>query len=127
MPAAGWREWVSGDDLAVSRWAIPHLFPVLPVEPGGRPDRKLLLRVQNSHPVTFPWRIEERASFEADHQRLVLLLGMYLGLVALVVILGALNAFTLREPVHAIYSVYVISLALDPEQPDGRVRPVLLA
>jgi GGDEF domain-containing protein len=108
----GWREWVSGDDLAVSRWAIPHLFPVLPVEPGGLPDRKLLLRVQNSHIVTFPWRIEERASFEADHQRLVLLLGMYLGLVALVVILGLTNAFTLREPVHAIYSVYVISLAL---------------
>jgi GGDEF domain-containing protein len=46
------------------------------------------------------------------HQRLVLVLGMYLGLVALVVILAATNAYTLREPVHAVYAFHVLTLAL---------------
>lgn len=37
---------------------------------------------------------------------------MYLGLVALVVILAATNAYTLREPVHAVYAFHVLTLAL---------------
>jgi GGDEF domain-containing protein len=109
---APWRVLAAGDTLAVSEWPIPHLFPAMPLAASSEPDRKLLLRVQHSHPVTFPWRIAERAAFEAGHQRLVLVLGMYLGLVALVVILGAMNAFTLREPIHAVYAAYVVSLAL---------------
>jgi two-component system, sensor histidine kinase LadS len=110
--STAWREQRAGDDIPVSAWAIPHLFPAMPMASGGEPMRHVLLRVQNSHPVTFPWRIEPRAAFEARHQRLVLLLGMYLGLVALVVVLSAVNAFTLREPVYAVYALYVILLAL---------------
>lgn len=109
---APWRVLAAGDELPVSAWPIPHLFPAMPLAASAEPDRKLLLRAQHSHPVTFPWRIDERSAFEAGHQRLVLLLGMYLGLVALVVVLGALNAVTLREPIHAVYAAYVVSLAL---------------
>jgi GGDEF domain-containing protein len=107
-----WRVLAAGDDLPVANWAVPHLFPAMPLEAADGAGRALLLRVQNSHPVTFPWRIEERAAFDARHQRLVLVLGMYLGLVALVVILAATNAYTLREPVHAVYAFHVLTLAL---------------
>jgi len=109
---ANWQILASGDELPVSSWAIPHLFPAMPVQGEGVAGRQLLLRAQNSHPVTYPWRIEERMAFEARHQRLVLLLGMYLGLVALVVVLSATNAYTLREPVHAVYAVHVLALSL---------------
>ncbi len=109
---AAWRVVAAGDGLPVASWVIPHLFPAMPLAAASGSARTLLLRVQNSHPVTFPWRIEERAAFEARHQRLVLVLGMYLGLVALVVVLAATNAFTLREPVHAVYALHVLTLAL---------------
>lgn len=109
---ANWQLLASGDELPVASWAIPHLFPAMPVEGTGFAQGYLLLRAQNSHPVTFPWRIEERTAFEARHQRLVLLLGMYLGLVALVVVLSTVNAYTLREPVHGVYAFHVLVLAL---------------
>ena len=109
----GWQVLASGDELQVASWAIPHLFPAMPLGTGlASAPNQLLLRATNSHPVTFPWRIEARTAFDARHQRLVLLLGMYLGLVALVVVLAATNAYTLREPVHAVYAFYVLTLAL---------------
>lgn len=98
----------AGDAVGVRHWTLPYLYPVLPLgERGG----VVLLKVRNTHPISYPWRLESASAFEADRKWVLLLLGAYQGLVALVLVLSTVNAVTLRDPAHAVYAAYVLMLA----------------
>lgn len=98
----------AGDSIGVRRWTLPYLHPVLPL---GAHGGRVLLLVRNTHPTSFPWRLETAGQFEAERKWVLLLLGAYQGLVALVLVLSAVNAVALRDPAHAVYAAYVLVLA----------------
>lgn len=98
----------AGDAIGVRRWTLPYLYPVLPLGANGG---RVLLKVRNTHPTSFPWRLETAAQFEAERKWVLLLLGAYQGLVALVLVLSAVNAIALRDVTHAVYAAYVLMLA----------------
>ncbi len=110
--AGGWSHTDAGDLLPVNDWVIPHRYPALPLALGPQAPAQALLEVQHSHPVTLPWRVQSLSAFTAGNQRALLLLGMYLGLVLLVVVLGAVNSVTLRDPLHGFYAANILILAL---------------
>ncbi len=112
QPDGSWAVEQAGDLLAVNDWTIPSRYPALPLMLGPDAPARVLLEVRHSHPVTLPWRMQSMASFQADNQRALLLLGMYLGLVALVVVLGAFNSVVLRDPLYAFYAVNILMLSI---------------
>lgn len=113
LSAAGeWTQVQAGDLTPVKDWVIPHRYPALPLALGPDAAQVALLQVQHSHPGTMPWRLETQGAFSASNHRSLLLLGVYLGLVLLVVVLGAVNSVMLRDPLHALYAANILILAV---------------
>ena len=100
---------VAGDSVAVGRWTLPYMHPVLPLLGHGGP---VLVQVHASHRISFPWIVRAAADFEQERKWFVLMLGAYLGLVALVLVLSTINAVSWRDPAHGVYAAYVFVLAL---------------
>ncbi len=114
LPAAdgSWTHLQAGDLTAVNNWVIPHRYPALPVQLGPTAPARVLLELQHSHPVTMPWRLQTLSAFTAENLRVLLTLGMYLGLVFLVVVLGGVNSYVLWDPLHMVYAVNIFVVAI---------------
>ena len=107
-----WTHLQAGDLTAVNKWVIPHRYAALPVQLGPTAPARALLELQHSHPVTMPWRLQTLSAFTAENLRVLLTLGMYLGLVFLVVVLGGVNSYVLWDPLHMVYAVSIFVVAI---------------
>jgi two-component system, sensor histidine kinase LadS len=110
--AGGWRSQRSGDAIAVDQWPVPHLYPAfaLTVQPGQ--TQATYLRIQNSHPVRVTWQLQDAGGFLETAKVWHLALGMYAGLMVLVVLLSVANAVSWRDPIHLYYAVHVVLVGL---------------
>ncbi len=108
-----WIKQIGGDTQPMRNWAQPGRYPsfVLSDEQLKSVDYLLQVRHQRGLFSTLPRVVNERA-FITSQQNEHLVLGMYFGLAALVVILALSRALVYRDTGFASYAVYVALLAL---------------
>ncbi|MDO9359344.1 MAG: 7TM diverse intracellular signaling domain-containing protein [Polaromonas sp.] len=107
-----WRVEHSGDSIAVSKWPLRYLHPAFEFVQLPDEMHPTYLRVQHSHPINVRWTLWSTREFQESSKRWHLLLGAYMGLVALVIILCSVNAWTWRDSIHSYYAAYVAVIAL---------------
>lgn len=109
----GWQVQRSGDSLPVVQWPIRYLYPafVFTVNP-GEAQPSTYLKVQHGHPVASDFQLSDSAGFEEASKAWHLILGAYIGVIALVVLLGIAHAVFWRDPIHLYYAIHVVLMAL---------------
>lgn len=107
----GWHAEYSGDSIAVAKWPLRHLHPAFEFVQQPDEARATYLRVQHSHPISVRWTLWSTRDFQESSKRWHLFLGAYMGLVALVILLCSVNAYTWRDSIHAYYAAYVAVIA----------------
>jgi diguanylate cyclase (GGDEF)-like protein len=112
-PAAdgSWKVERSGDATAVSRWPVRHLHPAFEFLQQPGETRASYLRVQHSHPISVRWILWDARDFQESSKKWHLLLGAYVGLVALVILICTVNAYSWRDSIHFYYAAYVLVIA----------------
>lgn len=110
--AGGWQMEQSGDSIAVARWPLRYLHPAFEFVQQPGEARATYLRVQHSHPINVRWTLWETRDFQESSKDWHLLLGAYIGLVALVILLSTVNAWTWRDSIHGWYAAYVAVVAV---------------
>ncbi|MFM9880169.1 MAG: 7TM diverse intracellular signaling domain-containing protein [Burkholderiaceae bacterium] len=108
----GWTAQQSGDLLPVAQWPIRYLYPALAFTQPALAPMVVYLEVRHSHPISVRWNIAERVAFDESSKLWHLMLGSYLGFIALVVVLSVYNGLAWRDPLHFFYAVNVLVLAL---------------
>ena len=107
-----WHAEHSGDSIAVARWPLRYLHPAFEFVQQPGEVRPTYLRVQHSHPINVRWTLWNTRDFQESSKHWHLLLGAYLGLVALVIVLCLVNAWTWRDSIHSWYAAYVAVIAV---------------
>lgn len=102
-----WLRLSAGDSIPVADWPNPFLYPAFnfTLRPGEA--RPTFLRVVHSHPISLTWELRDAASFMERSKGFHLVLGATIGFMALLAVLGVLNAWIWRDPVHLYYAVHV--------------------
>jgi len=108
----GWHAEHSGDSIAVAKWPLRYLHPAFEFVQQPNEARPAYLRVQHSHPINVRWTLWSTRDFQESSKRWHLLLGAYTGLVALVILLCTVNAYTWRDSIHSWYAAYVAVIAV---------------
>lgn len=110
--AGNWQAEYSGDSIAVAQWPLRYLHPAFEFVQQPGEARPTYLRVQHSHPINVRWTVWNARDFQESSKHWHLLLGAYMGLVALVILLCVVNAWTWRDAIHSWYAAYVAVLAI---------------
>ena len=111
-PSGLWTASSAGDAIRVASWAIPHRFPILPVQVSPQTPQVHLLHVRNRTTFSGPLQFVSDSHLSRSEQRVSLALGMYFGLAALAVILALLGAVTLRDHAYALYAFSVVLMGV---------------
>ena len=112
-PAGGWVAQTAGDTLPVASWPVPHRHPLLPLAlAADREPQQFLLRVENPHNFSAPLAIVSEAALLPGEQRISLILGIYFGLAALVVVLALFDAVSLRDSAFGWYALAVVVMGM---------------
>jgi two-component system, sensor histidine kinase LadS len=115
-----WRnnqgQWVSlhaGDAVPRAQWPLPTRLPSFALQFDASGTNEYYLRVENTRvPVSLPLRIySDTAMLEASRLE-NLLLGAFVGLIALIFIASSCIALARREHAFAAYSGYLVVLGL---------------
>jgi two-component system, sensor histidine kinase LadS len=108
-----WIKQYGGDTRPMSSWAQPGRYPsfVLSADAGRQVSYFLQVRHERGLYSTLP-RVMGESAFVTSRQNEHLVLGMYFGLAALVVILALTRAVVYRDTGFGSYAVYVALLAL---------------
>lgn len=110
--APGWRSLRSGDGIDVDQWPVRHLYPTFPLTLQPEETQATYLRIQNSHPIRVTWQLQGAGDFLEAAKVWHLALGVYVGLMVLVVLLSVANAVTWRDTIHLYYAVHVVLVGL---------------
>ncbi len=108
----GWRVERSGDAIAVADWPVRYLHPAFAWVQFPGEVRTTYLRVQHSHPISVRWTVWRASDFHESSKRWHLLLGVYGGLMLLVIVICARNAYSWRDAIHLYYAAYVLVVTL---------------
>lgn len=125
--AGSWQVQRAGDAIAVDKWPVRYLYPVFTLAAQPGPAQFAYLRVQHSHPIAVGWVLRDASAFAESSKKWHLLLGAYLGFVALVILLSLANALLWRDAIHLYYAVHVILLALSLASLNGLAGEYLWA
>lgn len=104
----GWGVERSGDSIPVALWPLPYLHPAFELVQQPGEVRPSYLRVQHSHPISVRWSIWSARDFQESGKRWHFFLGIYVGLVVLVILICSVNAYVLRDSIHLYYAAYVL-------------------
>jgi GGDEF domain-containing protein len=108
-PDGPWQTRRAGDSLANAQWPLPFLYPAFLLE---RSPPTALLRVQHNIPTALPVDVDSAVNFVMRAQTLLLIVGGYLGVVALLLVLSAAHAFVYRQGLFLLYALDVVMLAI---------------
>ncbi|AYQ28485.1 diguanylate cyclase [Polaromonas sp. SP1] len=106
-----WRQQRSGDKVPVAQWPVRHLTPAFELSLQAGETRPTYLRVAHNYPISVPWQLSEPDSFHEQSKESHLLLGVYIGLVLLIVVLSVLHAVSWRDGIHLLFAGYVLVVA----------------
>ena len=110
---AAWSVARAGDSLPVAQWPVRYLHPafVVPLQPADA-DPVVYLRLQHSHPLAAPVVLRDAGAFNESNKLWHLLLGGYVGFLALVVVLAIAHAVLWRDSIHLYYGAHVLLVGL---------------
>ena len=115
MPGAADDRWVvqqAGDTLPMNQWVQRSRYPVFALdEQPGQPVRYYLQIRHAQMPYSTMPRIVSDAVFIQSRQNEHMLLGIYFGLAALMVMLAGVNAIAYRDQGFATYAFYMALFA----------------
>ena len=107
-----WAVQRSGDMRPVADWPIPNLYPAFHLALGPGEILTGYLRVTNIYPVSVNWTLWDNSSFHDHMKNWYLVLGIYTGLVFLMIVVSCIQGVSLREPIHFVYAGYVMVVAV---------------
>ncbi|WP_232291491.1 sensor domain-containing diguanylate cyclase [Polaromonas sp. JS666] len=113
--AGGEGEWQlqrSGDQIPVMAWPLRHLYPAFELQVLPGENRPTYLRIAHNHPILVYWTLSDARSFQERSEHWHLLLGIYIGLVLLIVVMSAFHAVSWRDSIHLFYAGYVLVVAV---------------
>ncbi len=112
MDSGRWTSQQAGDSYPMSQWAQRGRYPVFSLsEQVNQPVRYYLQVKLAQMPYSTMPRIASDSLFIETRQNEHMLLGIYFGLAALVVVLAGLNAATYRDKGFASYAAYMALFA----------------
>ena len=103
--AGQWNEQRTGDLTAVSRWPIPHRYPLLAVDFNAEMPTRYLLRLENAQGFSSPIRFVSAAYLLRSEQQVSLFLGVYFGLALFGCAVGLTGAVLLRDPAYLYFGL----------------------
>lgn len=112
LSAGRWIRQQAGDSHPMSQWALRGRYPVFAL--GQQLDQpvRYYLKIRHAQvPYSTMPRIVSDSLLIQNRQNEHMLLGIYFGLAALVVMLAGLNAFTYRDKGFASYALYMALFA----------------
>jgi two-component system, sensor histidine kinase LadS len=115
-----WRnnegQWVSlhaGDAVPRAQWPLPTRLPSFALQFDASGMNEYYLRVENARfPVSLPMQIFSGTEYLQASRLEGMLLGAFVGLIALVLVASCCIALSRREQAFAAYSVYLMALGL---------------
>ena len=103
--AGQWNEQRTGDLTAVSRWPIPHRYPLLAIDFNAETPTRYLLRLENAQGFSAPIRFVSSAYLLRSEQQVSLFLGVYFGLALFGCAVGLTGAVLLRDPAYLYFGL----------------------
>lgn len=110
--AGQWLLRRSGDHVAVASWPLRYLYPAFGFQVLPSESQPTYLRVTHSFPISVHWTLSDARSFYETSKQWHVLLGVYVGLVGVLVLLSVFHAISWRDPVHFFFAVLVLVIAL---------------
>ncbi len=107
-----WTQQSAGDSLPVSAWALPHLYPVLPLSVSAAEPTRYVLRVQASDGLNAPIEFVSESRLSWEQQRMSLLYGVYFGLLGMGAVFALATALALRDSAYLWFGLWSASAAL---------------
>ncbi len=92
-----WSPLRAGDALPMSQWALPHLYPVLPLNISAADPTRYLLRIVAGDGFSAPVEFVSESWLSREQQRVSLMYGVYFGLLAMGAIYAFATGSALRE------------------------------
>jgi len=107
-----WTQQRAGDALPVSGWALPHLYPVLPLGVSAAEPTRYVLRVQSSDGLHAPIEFVSESRLSWEQQRMSLLYGVYFGLLAMGAFFALATGLALRDPAYLWFGLWSAAATL---------------
>jgi len=103
-----WGQQSSGDLLPLTAWALPHLYPVLPLTVSAAEPTYYVLRIQAGDGFQSPIEFVSDSRLIADQQRQSLLYGIYFGLLAMGGIFALAIGAVLRDAAYGWFGLWAV-------------------
>lgn len=107
-----WTSQRAGDSLPVSGWALPHLYPVLPLAVSAAEPTRYVLRIQASDGMNAPIEFVSESRLSWEQQRMSLLYGVYFGLLAMGAVFALATALALRDAAYLWFGLWSAAATL---------------
>jgi two-component system, sensor histidine kinase LadS len=107
-----WKSQAAGDTIAVSRWPQPGRYPHFYLDLVAGQTQDYFLRIDHITPVRIPVRLLSDAEYHKRAEFKFLLLGMVLGVLALLVLTCLGQFWVYRDTNYAWYAMYGLTVSL---------------
>jgi two-component system, sensor histidine kinase LadS len=107
-----WTPQSAGDTLPMSSWAVPHLYPVLPLNISAADPTYYVLRVQSSDGFDAPIEFVNESRLSWEQQRTSLFFGVYFGLLGMGAIFALATSVALRDSAYLWFALWSSAAAL---------------
>ncbi|MEK9711194.1 MAG: 7TM diverse intracellular signaling domain-containing protein [Thalassolituus sp.] len=106
-----WQLTSLGDKQEFDNRLLPHRHFVIPLEVEAGQEQQWLFRVETSSSMQFPMTIWEERDFFVHDQNQLLGLGLYYGIMLIMVFYNLFVFFSVREGNYLFYVLYVACMA----------------
>lgn len=103
-----WTRQLTGDAYPVSQWALPHLYPVLPLAVSAADPTNYMLRITATDGIGAPIEFASESWVSWEQQRLSLLYGIYFGLLAMGAIFAVASGLVLRDLTYLWFGLWTV-------------------
>ncbi|HVZ45098.1 MAG TPA: diguanylate cyclase [Ramlibacter sp.] len=108
----GWTLQASGDAVAVARWPIPHLHPVLPLAISAAEPSWYMLAIRASEGFAAPIEFVSDGELTVEVQRQSLIYGVCFGLLAMGALFALATSAVLRDMAYFWFGVWAAAASL---------------
>ncbi len=106
-----WSQQSAGDRIAVSAWPEPGRYPRFHLElPPGKST--LYLQIQGSTPISLPLYLGSETQAQQSDRQGFLAMGLVVGVLLTLVLVCLVTAYTYRDRLYLMYSMYVSVMIL---------------
>jgi two-component system, sensor histidine kinase LadS len=103
----GWAMQAAGDTIANTQWPQQGLNPRFELPPLAAGEHDFYVRVVHALPLHFSAHLQPTNAATVAHQNTFLVVGLLLGLMALMFALSCVLAVAYRDGIYAWYALYV--------------------